>query len=403
MDHRAATSSGFRIGWTTFKEAQQPTYTERKFEVKGCRHSTIQNIAAFLDLNSREAANQTRKFHGQHVAARILNAPFAELHRNFCTQFGARISTSTFRKHLPPYFIKPRKKTDYCDHCFRGQNEERALNKLLEQREQGAAVSNESINALAMRATVYRIHKEFVATQKLAHDLDLRDLSEGECVLIIDFKENVRLEGSVVVSQSFYDGCMRSVFGALFIYLSGGQRHEVHVNVVSECLNHDFVAAINSMDTIFASEWFHKQSFHTLKLWTDCGNSFRSYSFSHYVLRELTQDRKLFNKVQWNLFAEKHGKSLVDGHFSVLSRWLTDRSKYLDHNSGPFNTTQELIDLWTTAANHSLTGFRSEQKRFMEKRNQLNVVPDPNFEIEIHDHSSSDIFDLSSDVEIEVD
>ena len=27
-------------------------------------------------------------------------------------------------------------------------------------------------------------------------------------------------------------------------------------------------------------------------------------------------------KVHWNMFAECHGKSIVDGHFGLLSRWV---------------------------------------------------------------------------------
>jgi hypothetical protein len=44
--------------------------------------------------------------------------------------------------------------------------------------------------------------------------------------------------------------------------------------------------------------------------------------------------------VQWNFFGEYHGKSLVDGHFGLLSRWLSEGEK-----SRPVENVQSCIDL----------------------------------------------------------
>lgn len=52
--------------------------------------------------------------------------------------------------------------------------------------------------------------------------------------------------------------------------------------------------------------------------------------------------------MQWNFFGEYHGKSLVDGHFGLLSRWLSEGEK-----SRPVENMQSCIDLMREKINGS--------------------------------------------------
>jgi hypothetical protein len=107
----------------------------------------------------------------------------------------------------------------------------------------------------------------------------------------------------------------------------------------------DFFSDILSHDSLFAKDCLHElvtgPSFPrltSLSIWSDCGPHFHSFEFAHAVLRELPE--RLSIPVQWNFFGEYHGKNLVDGHFGLLSRWLSEGEK-----SRPIADIQSCIDL----------------------------------------------------------
>ena len=56
-------------------------------------------------------------------------------------------------------------------------------------------------------------------------------------------------------------------------------------------------------------------------IWTDAGNHFRCGEMIHYLFKELADEQI---RVCYNLFAECHGKSSRDQHFSVLGYFIAD-------------------------------------------------------------------------------
>ena len=64
-----------------------------------------------------------------------------------------------------------------------------------------------------------------------------------------------------------------------------------------------------------------------LKVWSDNGNHFISYEFLYYLFKEVPKIIK--GSVKFNRFVECHGKSIVDGHFGVLSKLFKQKEKEL--------------------------------------------------------------------------
>ena len=164
--------------------------------------------------------------------------------------------------------------------------------------------------------------------------------------MILDFKENLRLGGGPrETNQMFYQMEQCSVLGFCLIHKSAdGVVHKDYFDFFSSILSHDSLFAKDCLRNLVTDPSFPR--FASLSIWTDCGPHFRSFEFAHTVLRELPE--KLSIPVQWSFFGEHHGKSLVDGHFGLLSRWLGEGEK-----SRPVENMQSCIDLMREKLNGS--------------------------------------------------
>ena len=153
----------------------------------------------------------------------------------------------------------------------------------------------------------------------------MEGLAPGQGVMILDFKENIRLGGGPrETNKVFYQKKQCSVLGFHLVHKSAdGAVHKKYIDFFSSILSHDSLFAKDCLRDLVTEPSFPRLS--SLSIWTDCGPHFRSFEFAHAVLRELPE--KLSIPVQWNLFGECHGKSLVDGHFGLLSRWLSEGEK----------------------------------------------------------------------------
>ena len=151
-------------------------------------------------------------------------------------------------------------------------------------------------------------------------------------------KENLRLGGGPrETNQVFYRMEQCSVLGFCLIHKSAdGVVRKDCFDFFSSILSHDSLFAKDCLRDLVTESSFPRLT--SLSIWTDCGPHFRSFEFAHTVLRELPE--RLSIPVQWSFFGEHHGKSLVDGHFGLLSRWLSEGEK-----SRPVENVQSCIDL----------------------------------------------------------
>jgi hypothetical protein len=144
-------------------------------------------------------------------------------------------------------------------------------------------------------------------------------------VITIDFKENIKVNcGPVEASRVFYDQSLRTVVGFCLVYLDPRTQrvHRQYIDIISSCLTHNATFALECLDLIIR-DYVLPLGMRTVHLWCDSGRHFRCDEFAAGALvrlRLVHDDHHLDTHLHY--FTEKHGKSPVDGHFSLLSRWL---------------------------------------------------------------------------------
>ena len=148
------------------------------------------------------------------------------------------------------------------------------------------------------------------------------NLKDGECVVVMDFKENVQMGGSSLeIDRDFYGKQPASVFGLVMFFKKDGKVKKVHHDFVSDVLNHDSKFVNECMSKFVNSSDFVNNKFQRLMFWMDNGPAhFRTYEM---VATFVSLERSLRNvKVEFNFFCEYHGKNECDSHFSSLTGYL---------------------------------------------------------------------------------
>jgi hypothetical protein len=150
-------------------------------------------------------------------------------------------------------------------------------------------------------------------------------LASDQGILLLDFKENLKLGGGPVeTNRTFYTRTQCSVLGmALITRGLGGKLRYKYYDFFSNILSHDSLFATDCLRQLLQSGEF--PTLRSLSVWTDCGPHFRSQEFAHTLLVEIPGNFGM--EVAWNFFGEYHGKNVVDSHFGLLSRWLSEAER----------------------------------------------------------------------------
>jgi hypothetical protein len=99
-----------------------------------------------------------------------------------------------------------------------------------------------------------------------------------------------------------------------------GTLHRRYVDYLSPILSHDSLFVTDCIAKLLARPFMSR--FNEICFWCDPGPHFRSAEFMHFVFARLPL---MYNKqIFLNYFTEHHGKSVVDGHFGVLTRWFSE-------------------------------------------------------------------------------
>jgi hypothetical protein len=177
-------------------------------------------------------------------------------------------------------------------------------------------------------------------------------LSEGELLLVMDFKENLALDcGIQEVNRQFYNKPQRSFFGLVACYRDKNEEplKKSHFDFVSNVLTHDTLYVTECLDKFFGSDLFTKRNFKKVFFWFDNGpHHFRTHELTAYFFR--LKPRLNLDRLQWNFFVEYHGKNFCDSHFSLVSRFLRDG---LRKESLTLKTEQELVTFLEAAVKSS--------------------------------------------------
>lgn len=340
--------------------------------------STLQSLANFLDSHSQPAACRTVKVNKCVVPARILSHQYAELHREWLASQSSLLSLTSFIRavrSLRVYKPVSKRMTDMCDHCMEGRRHDALLRKRLQQHQQPSCpfamqvqqlleqyqatdavppvpstvelppcscsdVSEDDVTAARALLPVvcfYFHHRVLKEQRHQLYSQQQTDLtsSDDRVVITLDYKQNIKLNvGPEEESHRFYAQAHRTVLGFLCQYKdrATGRLVNHYVDYISPCLTHDAAFVLECLQDLVVT-FLLPRGLHHLDVWTDCGAHFRCKEMLAGVCAQLPIACRSLNvplTANLHYFMEKHGKSAVDGHFSLLSRWLREAAAQHD-------------------------------------------------------------------------
>lgn len=209
------------------------------------------------------------------------------------------ISYSSFYRRIPKNVIIPVKKTDLCELCLKAKKLE---SKIIQ--------TNDEKNLILL----YKNHLYNAKNQRNSLKLNLQNLKSDKAILIMDFKQNIKLGNSP--QQVSYDYFHPTSINYLSFFVKT-IKESIFFDFTSMELNKDSYFVIECFKLMFEHEIFKKMGINELDIWSDVGKHFKSGILAYY-LANLIVSKKI--KVTHNFFVESHGKSICDVHFSQVIR-----------------------------------------------------------------------------------
>ena len=220
---------------------------------------------------------------------------------------------------------------------------------------------------------------------------DIENPPENTIVIVADFKQNMVIGRSQIeVSEAYRQSREpRSVLGFHVATPSG----RYFVDYISDCTSKTSAYAVQCIRHLCNTNWIKTlvdtDNIRNVIIWTDRGTHFMDKHNMYYWLCELLWEFDWVDNVKYNFFVEKHGKSIVDGHFGLLGYYY--RSYCKSSKTGVFCTN----DL-----RHALLSGHNKAQRIKEHRNSLRKDNGMNNDDDTNDiHMKCVNFDLDIDNE----
>lgn len=341
---------GFKVSKESFAKARKLTKAlvpgTRVIETRGrpikATENLRQSIEQFLKRNSYPAANRTVKKNKKIIPVRYVKAGFKALFAKFASETKSTVKYTTFRDNVPKYFKKARKSTDMCGVCVHGKNLQGKLQNIRE------AVHRNCLNctcdsncpieqhcaqlpdilSLSEQIKLFNEHRALKSNQRNSFKEQFENLDDGEVLLVIDFKANIKLNiESPQVSKSFFNQPQRTLFGVAMAYKCP-TTHEIskfYYDIFSEFLSHNAFFVQSALQKVFRDPFFKKLNVKRVNIWMDNANHFKNKELHRY-LSDFVSEHK-FDFIHANYFAEYHGKSWCDSRFSLISRLMKNATQ----------------------------------------------------------------------------
>lgn len=209
-------------------------------------------------------------------------------------------------------------------------------------------------------------HREQASWQRQSHKGGIARLEVGEGLLILDFKENIKLGLSMIqCSHEYYETPQRTLFGAvLFHKVSETKEVRVYFDVISANLTHDAYAVTHYVQAVLNHEYIKQLSIKIVEAWTDGASHFRNKAVALLWAKA---------GIRWNYFIQYHGKSICDTRFSLISRWM-----YQFAISRAVNSTEDLIAAIQAGEKQARVNSNSESTPYLS----FQIVTSPPDKIE---------------------
>lgn len=310
---------GFNFSNTMYKTSkrklQLDLIDEREVVMPLCKRKKSEDVKRLI-VNELNANSEISSKISKGLPVYYLNDSKLAIFKKIKTKNpSVSLSQATYYKLIPRNYQYATKKTDMCDICISGK---KALKRNRDEDEEMIAF--------------YNSHKKIKEDQKSLYDKKVSSLENGECIIIVDFKENFKIGGSrIETSQSFYNKIQVTCLGFCMVYKDEDIIKRKYHTFLSSILTHDSFMVINCIEILLKTSLAR---FKKLHFWSDNAMVFRSGEYQNYILRKVKSNKL----TTLNYFVEYHGKSNVDSHFGVLQKAFDFEEK----NS----TIRDLFDLF---------------------------------------------------------
>lgn len=177
-------------------------------------------------------------------------------------------------------------------------------------------------------AEQFEMHKNIVDQQRRSFNEKRIEIQPDELMIVVDFKENIRLGGGPEeCGQDYFTRQQCSVLGMAVVYWNQviKQPSVEYIDFFSDILSHDALFVSSCIGNVlhnFINRKFRNLNLKKVHFWNDTGRHFQCGELAHYLLKVVPVEYNI--QVTWNFFGEHHGKSIVDGHFGMLSKLIKD-------------------------------------------------------------------------------
>ena len=210
-------------------------------------------------------------------------------------------------------------------------------------------------------------HKERKDIQREAFEKKIENLDEDSAIILMDFKENIKLgKCNREVSSVFYSASQRTFFSVAVILR--GKKFK-YFDFISEDLTHDASFVIRCLNTLFNLPEWQSLSIKRISFWSDGAKHFRNFELIRYQISLI--ESRMVQSVDTNYFIEYHGKSYCDSHFSRISRIL---KTFEQSSSEPIDSTSKLINLLNDKLGNNI-GYNGAKRLRLDMSFKLLEVP----------------------------
>ena len=140
------------------------------------------------------------------------------------------------------------------------------------------------IQEISNKLNLIEKHKSVVDHQNKNFTNNIRSLSQDDCIIISDFKENLKIGGGPEeTKQMFFNKEQVSVLGFALIYREDGLLKMDYITYLSNQLTHDSRFTGQCLTGLFQEKV--KNKFKNIYLWTDGGKHFWSKEYLCFQLQ----------------------------------------------------------------------------------------------------------------------
>src|SRR5579871_5408062 len=183
-----------------------------------------------------------------YTPVRYLNNSISNLYKKYKQNNPTKkISRSSFYNNIPKKYKKTKKFTDLCPIC-EGHKKNMQYWRSLKSKLSIKTFQLININILKTEIKYGKYHKIFIDIQRACFHAEIFNLKSQHSILLIDFKENLKLRGSLnELNQDFYNRKNCLILGICLIYKDNNNKIKKSIRIFFQMFYHMMVYLLKNV------------------------------------------------------------------------------------------------------------------------------------------------------------